>query len=1089
MNVRKDVSAKTVMTGKTEKRLRRVLLLGSGPLRIGQAGEFDYSGTQAIKALRDEGLETVLVNPNVATVQTTMADVVYFGPLEPTYVRKVIEQERPDSVLLGFGGQSALNCGLALGDAGVFEAFGVSVLGTPLGAIRLCEDRKLFASLLQKMDWPTPRGETITSPAQARAAAAKLGYPVILRAGFSLGGRSSAVVSSETELLPAVGRALSGVPQVLVEEYLSRFKEIEYELLRDRAGNTLAVCNMENVDPMGVHTGDSIVVAPCQTLSDDEHQALRDLARAVVNEIGIVGECNVQFALDPKTGRFAVIEINPRLSRSSALASKATGYPLAYVAAKLQLGHLLPQLRNAVTRVTSAFFEPTLDYLVCKVPRWDFEKFAGADFRIGSEMKSVGEVMAVGRSFGEALQKALRMIDIGADGFDPDFLSHDSLDEVLGRLCPPSALRIFALARALKLGVSVSSLHEQTGIDRFFLDEMAELGILRDTLARQSLASLDAALCRTSKQAGFSDQALAKLWGDDERAVRARRNALGVQPKLRQIDTLAAEYPARTNYLYLTYHADVHDAANVTEPENGGGQTRPSLLLLGSGCYRIGSSVEFDYCCVAAAQTARKAGLAVTLLNCNPETVSTDFDMCDRLVFDEICLETVLDLADIAAACGEPFSGVLLSMGGQTPNKLALPLARAGLPVLGTEATSIDCAEDRARFSALCDALGLVQPRWVQAVDAFETAVETVGGFPVLLRPSYVLSGSAMRVAHDPNELSNGLLRARQAAQAATVVVSKYETDFREADCDAVARDGEVVLYAFCEHIEHAGVHSGDSTMVWPPQTIAHRTLLGMRKAVFALAQALRITGPFNVQFLFRKDVFKVIECNVRASRSMPFVSKATGIDFIAEAMRAILGKAPRTVSPASRSRSTSFVAVKAPMFSFRSLPFADPVPGVEMAATGEVGCFGKNLGEALGLALVSTGFRWPEKAVLLSIGPGRKLPVREARALSHLGLALCATPETAQRLRQRGLFCASVEPVKTAALLQGRGVDLVVSLPDPGRIHDPGGLRRAAVDLEIPLFTNESLFRAVVRMLLQFGPAAGRDLLDALPCLSEVAF
>ena len=1057
---------------------KRVLVLGSGALQIGQAGEFDYSGSQACKALREEGIYVVLVNPNIATVQTSdkLADAVYFLPVEPAIVESILVTEQIDAILLGFGGQSALNCGLRLADEGILLRHGVRVLGTSIETIRACEDRKIFADKLREIDVPVARGQVATSLAEAQRVAEEIGYPLILRAGFSLGGRGSAIVKSQHELGQAVERALAGVGQVLLEECLSGWKEIEYELVRDKDNNCITVCNMENFDPMGVHTGESIVVAPSQTLSDADYQLLRDAAIATIRHLGIVGECNIQFALDPKASRFRVIEVNPRLSRSSALASKATGYPLAYVGAKLQLGYSLPSLRNAITRTTTACFEPALDYVVCKVPRWDLEKFAGADLRIGTEMKSVGEVMAIGRSFGEALQKALRMLEVGADGFDPSLYGLSDREAVLAELSPPSSRRIFALARAFELGFSVEELWKLTAIDRFFLSELHELATLRGLPSGRPADALTFAELTQCKQAGFSDAQIAKSCqqGTTAAQVRTRRKSLGIVPRLRQIDTLAAEYPAQTNYLYLTYHAT---ANNVLPSE------KKKLLLLGSGCYRIGSSVEFDWSCVGAAQAARELGYDVALLNCNPETVSTDYDLCDRLIFDEVSLETVIELWDFESSAAGGFAGVLLAMGGQTPNRLALPLHQAGIRLLGTAPSSIDCAEDRAKFSGLCDALHIDQPRWTEAgqMADLDAAVGSIGGYPVLVRPSYVLSGAAMRVAHSGPELKLYLDGATQITPEHPVVVSKYERHAREIELDAVAKDGEILLWAICEHIEDAGVHSGDATMMLPPQDLTIETVRKVRRIGRALVKALKVTGPVNLQLLARDDEVKVIECNLRASRSFPLVSKALGVDFIRTATQAMLGESV-TLPPLRDPLDLDFVVVKSPMFSFRRLSGADPILGVEMAATGEVGCFGHSVEEALAKSLLSTGFRWPKSGVLLSLGTmgDKYLLVDEARQLTKLGLRIYATPGTAETLHAEGIACQVVDKGEAGPdsqvlrLLRDGSIDLVINIP---RSFDSQGrpdgvlIRRAAIDLEIPLYTDLQLARAVVKMLARVTP------------------
>ncbi|MBL9008662.1 MAG: carbamoyl-phosphate synthase (glutamine-hydrolyzing) large subunit [Myxococcales bacterium] len=1063
---------------------RRVLVLGSGALQIGQAGEFDYSGTQALKALREEGIATVLINPNIATVQTQegLADAVYYLPVEPDFVEGVIERERVDAILLGFGGQSALNCGLALADAGVLTKHGVRVLGPSIAAIRACEDRKLFADRLREIDVPVARGKTATSLADARSIADEIGLPLVLRAGFSLGGRGSAVVHSLTELDAAVERALAGNGQVLLEECLSGWKEIEYELVRDGDDNAITVCNMENIDPMGVHTGESIVVAPSQTLSDADYQLLRDAALRAVRHLGIIGECNIQFALDPRSSRYRAIEVNPRLSRSSALASKATGYPLAYVAAKLALGYTLPQLRNSITQKTPAMFEPALDYVVVKAPRWDLEKFRGADTRIGTEMKSVGEVMAIGRSLPEALQKALRMLEVGADGFDPSLFAIPDLDAAKAELSPPSSRRIFALARAFELGMSVAEAAALTAIDPFFLRELFAIAELRAMLSTRAkaggLSALSDAELRTVKQSGFSDAALAKLLDCTADAVRARRHAIGLRPHLRQIDTLAAEYPAETNYLYFTYHAVEHDVVP---------RATRKLLLLGSGCYRIGSSVEFDTCCVGTAQAARALGFEVTLLNCNPETVSTDYDLCDRLVFDEVSIETVLELRDFERASGHDFVGTIVAMGGQTPNRLALPLSRAGVRLLGTPPESIDRAEDRAKFSALCDALSIDQPRWMEAgrIESIETAVQALGGFPVLVRPSYVLSGAAMRVAHSLPELLRYLQTATQVSPEHPVVVTKFERHAREIELDAVADRGRIVAWAISEHIEDAGVHSGDATLVLPPHDLTIETVRKVRRIAEQLARALQVSGPFNVQLLAKDGWVKVIECNLRASRSLPFVARALRTDFVQLAAQIMLntdgGSAQLVRSPAAASDPLDlpYTVVKAPMFSFRRLSGADPLLGVEMASTGEVGCFGHSKEEALAKALLATGMRFPTRGVLLSLGPAadKYLFADEARLLSSLGLVVYATAVTAEVLSKEGIACIAIDKGESGpnsevlSRLRSGDIDLVINLP---RTFDAEGrpdgfrIRRAAIDLEIPLITDLALARAIVRMLTQ---------------------
>jgi carbamoyl-phosphate synthase large subunit len=1049
-------------------RPRRVLLLGSGPLKIGQAGEFDYSGSQALKALREDGVFTVLINPNIATVQTTeeLADRVYFLPITPQFVEMVIAKEGVDAILLSFGGQTALNCGLELEASGILARYGVRVLGTPVASIRAGEDRKVFAQKMAEIGVKTARSIAANTPDEAIAAARSIGLPVILRGGFSLGGQGSSIIRREEDLRPRVERAFVGNPQVLVEECLSGWKEIEYEVVRDGADNCVTVCNMENVDPMGIHTGESIVVAPSQTLSDADYQLLRNISIRIVRHLGIVGECNVQYALDPRSSEYRVIEMNPRLSRSSALASKATGYPLAYVAAKIALGYDLPMLSNAVTKSTTAFFEPALDYIVCKAPRWDFEKFEGADRRIGTEMKSVGEVMAIGRSFGEVIQKALRMLETGADGLDPDAYQFPDLEQELRE---PSPRRIFAVARAIATGMTVERAHELTAIDPFFLREIEQIVRLRaDLTTRRGTEALGREEMLAAKRAGFSDRAIARCVGVSEAEVRSRRHSLDVRPRLAQIDTLAAEYPADTNYLYWTYWALDHDVPT---------SSRRKVLVLGSGCYRIGSSVEFDWCSVGAVAAARELGFETIMLNCNPETVSTDYDMCDRLVFDEISLESVLELCD-----AEHPEGTIVSMGGQTPNNLALRLHEAGVAILGTPASSIDRAEDRRKFSALCDDLGIDQPLWFEAAsdDALAKSVEAVGGFPVVVRPSYVLSGAAMRVAHGAAELSQYLRTATTLSPEHPVVISKFESHAREMEFDAVARDGQIVLWCVAEHVEYAGVHSGDATLVLPPQELNVETIRRARLIGAKLAEALRVTGPFNVQLLCRDNDVKVIECNLRASRSLPFVSKVLGRDFIRAATRIMLGEDPGVSMDAGTLFDLGFVAVKAPQFSFGRLSGADPVLGIEMASTGEVACMGDDADEALLKAMLATGFRAPRSGVLLSLGPmGDKYRFAEdARALLRLGLALFATAGTAEVLRAEGIDCRvagksgtedGVDGPDALELMRSKQVDLVINIPrefdERGR-PDGYRIRRAAIDMNVSLVTDLCVARKLVRAL-----------------------
>jgi len=1044
-------------------RPRSVLILGSGPLQIGQAGEFDYSGSQALKALREEGIRSVLVNPNIATIQTSedLADRVYLVPVTPEAITQVIAQEKVDAVMLSFGGQTALNCGLALEHNGVLAQHGVRVLGTPVESIRDTEDRDLFVRRLREIDVETARSIACHSIGEARDAIAALGLPVMLRSGYALGGKGSGLIEQPEDVEAALKRAFAGgTGQVLVEESLKGWKEIEYEIVRDAADNCLTVCNMENFDPVGIHTGESIVVAPSQTLDDDEYQMLRSIAIRTARHLGIVGECNIQFALDPRSRDYRVIEVNARLSRSSALASKATGYPLAYVATKLALGYLLHEIPNGVTRKTTAFFEPALDYIVCKIPRWDLTKFGGSVKELGSEMKSVGEVMAIGRSFPEALQKAVRMLDIGVRGVDPDAFEFPDIHREL-RFATPR--RLFAIARALRDGMSVDEINAATGIDRWFLREIDALVRLHSSLRRAG--ELAPQVLAEAKRMGFSDQMLDDLTGVPRGATRRARIAAGIRPRLAQIDTTAAEFPAETNYLYMTYGASRHDV----EPS-----TRRKVIILGSGVYRIGSSVEFDWCCVSAARAAAAAGYETIMVNYNPETVSTDYDVCDRLVFDEISFESILELCEL-----ERPEGVVVSMGGQIPNNLAKRLSDAGVPILGTSAESIDRAEDRAKFGALLDELGIEQPRWRASTSVEETSaiVDALGGYPVLVRPSYVLSGAAMSVAHQQAELESILGRAKRVSPEHPVVITKFETHARELEIDAVADRGRLVLWAISEHIENAGVHSGDATLVLPPQTLYLTTIRRVRDIAAKLARALEITGPFNVQFVAKNNVVKVIECNLRASRSFPFVSKVLGANFAAEAMRRMLGFGSDT--PVINPLELDYVGVKSPMFSYGRIHGADPLLGVEMGSTGEVGCVASTFNEALLLSLESTGFRVPRTGVLLSLGPRSEKFAFTDEALvirDELGLPIYATPGTAEMLHEIGVECRmlskSAHDEDSAVRAIERGlIDLVINIPvaydEDGR---PDGylIRRAAIDAGVPLITELQLARAVIEMLRQ---------------------
>ena len=1038
---------------------RRALVLGSGALQIGQAGEFDYSGSQALKALREEQISTVLVNPNIATIQTSQefADRVYLVAVTPEHVEEIIEEEHVDAILLSFGGQTALNCGLELHERGILDKHKVQVLGTPIESIRETEDRQLFKD--RQIDVKTARSFACDSIEAAREAAREIGLPVMLRGAFALGGKGSGIVDHEMDLEDALRRAFAaGIPQVLVEECLRGWKEIEYEVVRDFRDNCITVCNMENLDPLGIHTGESIVVAPSQTLNDSEYQLLRSLAIKTIRHLGIIGECNIQYALDPYSSDYRVIEVNARLSRSSALASKATGYPLAYVAAKLGIGFTLPEIPNGITRCTTAFFEPALDYLVCKVPRWDLSKFKGASIEIGSEMKSVGEVMAIGRTFPEVIQKALRMLDIGVDGLDFNAFEVNGV-EIDYRT--PTPLRLFAIAKAMSKGVSVDEVHDATMIDRWFLYAISEVVAQQKCLQDSAYPPSDE-LLRTSKQMGFSDKLIARDLDVSLQEIMDLRRSRDILPHLAQIDTMAAEFPADTNYLYSTYSAIADDVLP---------SKRKKVMVLGSGAYRIGSSVEFDWCAVNAVNAASRLGYETIMVNYNPETVSTDYDVCDKLIFDEISFESIVDLYE-----REKPDGVVVNMGGQIPNNLALRLHQAGVKILGTHPDNIDRAEDRNKFSALLDELGVDQPAWfhVSKIEDAENAVEKLGGFPVLVRPSYVLSGAAMSVAHEGNELRRILERAKDVSPEHPVVVSKFETHAREIEIDAVADHGEIDLCAISEHIEDAGVHSGDATLVLPPQTLYIPTIRRVREIAATVAKAFDITGCFNMQFLAKHNKVKVIECNLRASRSFPFVSKVTGTNFAEEAMRRMLDAPGKKYVNAI---DLDYVGVKAPMFSFSRLTGADPLLGVEMASTGEVGCLGTDLNEALLHALLATGFRFPKNGVLLSLGrwEDKFWFAEEARTIAvDLGLPIYATEGTSQMLDSLGIESTSVGKDENAYdaiydLFASNTVDLVINVPrDYDKQGRPDGylIRRTAIDCGVPLITDRQLAGAVVEAL-----------------------
>ena len=1039
---------------------KKVLVLGSGGLKIGQAGEFDYSGSQALKALREEGIRTVLVNPNIATIQTSegMADATYFLPLTPEYVRKVMEKEAPDAILLSFGGQTALNCGVALHRDGTLDKHGIRVLGTPVRTIEETEDRELFVRKLDQIGAKSPRSQATTDTAAAAAAALKIGYPVMVRAAYALGGSGSGLCRNEAELCKRCDRAFSHSPQVLVEEWLGGWKEIEYEVVRDRYDNCITVCNMENFDPLGIHTGESIVVAPSQTLSDSEYHKLRRVALDVIRHLGIVGECNIQYALDPHSEDYRIIEVNARLSRSSALASKATGYPLAFVAAKLALGWSLADIENRITRVTRSCFEPALDYCVVKVPRWDLGKFKNVDNCLGSEMKSVGEVMSIGRTFEEAMQKALRMIGTGAPGFagEDEFLGTGfrNLKEALSR---PTDRRVFAVYRALAEGWTVDRIHKLTRIDRWFLSKMANALACETALRALNQAAVlpDRDLLAKAKRLGFSDARIASFLGLTEARVRLLREDLRIRPAVKQIDTLAAEYPAKTNYLYMTYAAASDDASPA----------RRGVMVLGSGAYRIGSSVEFDWCCVNAVETARKLGRYTIMVNCNPETVSTDYDVCDRLYFEELSLERVLDIYE-----RERPDGLILSMGGQAPNNLATKLYDAGAVIFGTTPRSIDMAEDRHKFSALLDTLGIEQPAWKELtdLDAARAFADQVG-YPVLIRPSYVLSGAAMNVAWDHDSLERFLGMATDVSAEHPVVISKFVENSKEIEIDAVAKRGEILFHAITEHIENAGIHSGDATVVLPAQRLYVETLRKVKKIASLIAQNLNITGPFNIQFLAQHNRVRVIECNLRASRSFPFCSKVSRVNMIEMATRAMLDE------PVQKAPSSAFdlewVGVKAAQFSFSRLHGTDPVAGVEMASTGEVGCIGTDLDDAFLKALLSVGYRIPRKKVLLSTGPleDKVEFLESARKMHGMGYELYASRGTARFLSGNGVPAAALnwplegrEP-NIATMIRKREIDMIINVPKNNReteLKNDYLIRRMAVDFDIPLFTNIKVAR-----------------------------
>ncbi len=1054
-----------------ENNIKKVLLLGSGALKIGEAGEFDYSGSQALKALKEEGIETILINPNIATVQTSegVADQIYFLPVTPYFVEKVIRKERPEGIMLAFGGQTALNCGVALYREGILEKYNVKVLGTPVQAIIDTEDRELFVDKLNEIDVKTIKSEAVENAEDARRAARELGYPVIVRAAYALGGLGSGFCDNEEELDLLVEKAFSFSPQVLVEKSLRGWKEVEYEVVRDRFDNCITVCNMENFDPLGIHTGESIVIAPSQTLTNKEYHKLRELAIRIIRHIGIVGECNVQYAFDPESEDYRVIEVNARLSRSSALASKATGYPLAFVAAKLGLGYGLFDLKNSVTKTTSAFFEPALDYVVCKIPRWDLGKFHGVDKELGSSMKSVGEVMAIGRTFEEAIQKGLRMIGQGMHGFvENKELVIPDIDKALHE---PTDKRIFVISKAFRAGYTIDQVHELTKIDKWFLQKLMNIMNTSEELHQwgnnhKQIADLPADLLKQAKRQGFSDFQIARAIGyegdmeDGSLYVRNYRKRLGIVPVVKQIDTLAAEYPAQTNYLYLTYSGTANDVTYLGDHR--------SIVVLGSGAYRIGSSVEFDWCGVQALNTIRKEGWRSVMINYNPETVSTDYDMCDRLYFDELTFERVMDVLEL-----ENPHGVIVSTGGQIPNNLALRLDAQNIHILGTSAQSIDNAEDRDKFSAMLDRIGVDQPEWraLTSLEDINSFVDKVG-FPVLVRPSYVLSGAAMNVCSNQEELERFLQLAANVSKKHPVVVSQFIEHAKEVEMDAVAQNGEIIAYAISEHIEFAGVHSGDATIQFPPQKLYVETVRRIKRISREIAKALNISGPFNIQYLAKDNDIKVIECNLRASRSFPFVSKVLKINFIELATKVMLGLPVE--KPEKNLFELDYVGIKASQFSFNRLQKADPVLGVDMASTGEVGCIGSDTSCAVLKAMLSVGYRIPKKKILLSTGtPKQKVDMLEAaRMLQKKGYDIFATGGSSKFLTENGVentrvYWPSEEGHPQALeMLHKKEIDMVVNIPKnltAGELDNGYKIRRAAIDLNIPLITNARLASAFI--------------------------
>ena len=1046
-----------------ENKIKKVLILGSAALKIGEAGEFDYSGSQAIKALKEEGITTILVNPNIATIQTSdyLADQIYFLPVNAHFVEAVIKKERPDAILLSFGGQTALNCGLELAETGVLEKYQVSVLGTPIHAIKNTEDRDLFVKKLSEIHVKVPQSQAVTTVQEAVTVAENIGYPAMVRIAYALGGLGSGVCQNQEELSEQARQAFSYTSQILIEEYLGGWKEVEYEVVRDQYNNCVTVCNMENFDPMGIHTGESIVVAPSQTLSNREYHLLREVAIRVIRHLGIVGECNIQYALSPDAEDYRIIEVNARLSRSSALASKATGYPLAFIAAKLALGYGLHQLPNSVTQTTRACFEPALDYVVVKIPRWDLKKFKKVSRRIGSAMKSVGEVMSIGRSFEEAFQKAIRMLEIGASGLVLN--NNFEYNAFETELSEPTEQRIFAIAEAMKNGFSIERIHEHSRIDKWFLYKIKNIVDIETQLLALQNGDISTDLLLQAKQAGFSDVQISRAVNRTDLEIRAQRKEKGIIPSVKQIDTLAAEYPAKTNYLYLTYNAIEDD---LEFPETN------AVIVLGSGAYRIGSSVEFDWCGINAINTLRKLGYHTVMLNYNPETVSTDYDECDKLFFDQINLETVLDVYEKQNPIG-----IIISMGGQIPNNLAMKAHQAGIKILGTSPESIDNAENRHKFSALLDRLGIDQPEWNE-LSSPEEAKQFAHkvGYPVLVRPSYVLSGASMGVASNDTELYKFLSDAVKVSPEHPIVVSKFLENAKEIEIDAVAQDGKIVVYAISEHVENAGVHSGDATMVLPPQRTFLETVRQAKKISAEVAEALKINGPFNIQFLARQNKVKVIECNLRASRSFPFVSKILKTNFIETATRIIMGQPINNIDPPSLFE-IDYVGVKAPQFSFTRLQGADPTLGVEMASTGEVGCLGDDFEEAFLKALISVGYKLPIKTVLLSTGTivSKAEFLESTLQMQELGIKFYATQGTAEFMRKNGIESTvlhwpleKAQPNTIDYIKEGK-IDLVINIPknyQEEELTNDYIIRRMAVNYAVPLITNIQLAMRLVESI-----------------------